>query len=203
MPNYRRADHPGGTYFFTVVTWNRRPLFGEEKARALLRTAIETTRERRPFAVDAVCLLPDHLHTIWTLPDEDRDFSTRWAQIKGRFSRDWCAWMRSAGGGTSPALQEAGTGRAGLAPPNHDRSDYSRPRRGEVKVWQPRFWEHQIRDDEDLRQHVEYIHYNPVKHGHVARPAEWPWSSFRRYVAEGKYDEAWGATEPTDLRGHE
>ncbi|MEW6489726.1 MAG: transposase [Thermodesulfobacteriota bacterium] len=78
MSNYRRADQVGGTYFFTVVTWNRRPLFAEEKARTLLRTAVETTRDRRPFTMDAVCLLPDHLHAIWTLPDGDRDFSTRW-----------------------------------------------------------------------------------------------------------------------------
>ncbi len=212
MPNYRRAHGPGGTFFFTVVTWNRRPLFAEEKARALLRTAIETTRERRPFTIDAVCLLPDHLHAIWTLPDGDRDFSTRWAQIKGRFSHDWLAWVRSGDGGASPARQSGeSTGRAGLAPPNKVQAAhaagsahvFSRPAKGEVKVWQKRFWEHQIRDDEDFRRHVEYIHYNPVKHGHATRPAEWPWSSFHRHVAEGKYDEAWGATEPTDLRGHE
>ena len=155
---YRRAFVPGATYFFTVVTAGRRPVFADVEACDGLREALRRVAERRPFTVDAVVVLPDHLHCLWTLPPDDADYSTRWRLIKTRVTR-------THGAGQS--------------------------------LWQPRYWEHLIRDESDYRQHVEYIHYNPVKHGYAARPSEWPYSSFRRYVREGLYADDWGNTEPT------
>ena len=154
---YRRAFVPGATYFFTVVTAGRRPVFADVEACDGLRNALRRTAEGRPFTVDAVVVLPDHLHCLWTLPPGDADYATRWRLIKTRVTR-------THGGGRS--------------------------------LWQPRYWEHLIRDESDYRQHVEYIHYNPVKHGYVTQASEWPYSSFRRYVREGLYAEDWGSAEP-------
>jgi putative transposase len=237
---YRRVRQPGGAYFFTLVTHERRPLFAEERCRALLRTAIDEARKRRPFAIEAICLLPDHLHAIWKLPDGDSDYSTRWAQIKGRFSHDWLAagdaMGESPGGGaarvggerppyTCGAMGESpggGAARVGAErPPYADRTDaiyvgdpsnvgwaigprgQSRTSRREAPVWQRRFWEHALRDEEDYLRHVEYIHFNPVKHGLAARPMDWEWSSFRRYVREGLFEPTWGEQEPPRIRGLE
>ena len=168
MPEFTRAFAPGGTFFFTVVTHRRRPLFHAQQARALLRTVIEDVRSRRPFDLDAIVLLPDHLHCIWTLPPEDADFSTRWRKIKEVFTR---AWLDT---GAQESRVSAGQRRKGL--------------RG---VWQQRFWEHAIRDESDYEQHMHYIHFNPVKHGHATCPHKWPWSSFARWVREGTYDADW------------
>ena len=154
---YRRAFAPGAIYFFTVVTARRRPLFGDAAACDLLRQALRQVAEQRPFTVNAMVVLPDHLHCLWTLPPDDVDYPTRW-----RLTKTW-------------VTQRYGAGRT---------------------LWQPRYWEHLIRDDTDYRQHVEYIHYNPVKHGHVSRPSQWPHSSFRRYVKAGLYPEDWGSSEP-------
>ncbi len=168
MPNFRRNWVPGGTFFFTVVTAGRAPLFRDESARTLLGASIRRERLSRPFAVDAIVLLPDHLHAIWTLPTGDSDFATRWSAIKSRFTRDWLA----SGGieqGVPPGQQAQG-------------------RRG---VWQARSFEHTIRDEDDLIQHVDYIHFNPVKHGLAKCPSEWPWSSFRRFVRQGDYPIDW------------
>src|SRR5699024_3794864 len=130
--NYRRAFVLGGVLFFTVVTFERRPIFSSDDAVAHLREAFRKVKAARPFTVDAVVVLPDHLHCIWRLPEGDGDYSSRWREIKKAASR-------------------------AIAPRSDDRQ--------ERWAWQRRFWEHVIRDDDDWRRHVEYIHYNPVKHG--------------------------------------
>jgi putative transposase len=164
MPNYRRAKFEGGYYFFTVVTYQRRKLFTEELARECLRQAIDRTRNARPFEIIAFCLLPEHLHCVWKLPEDSADFSTRWASVKGLFSREYCR------------LKD-----------HQDQANFSRERKGEVDIWQRRFWEHQIRDEDDLQRHVDYIHYNPVKHGLVTEVQNWPWSTYHRYLKQGFY----------------
>ncbi len=160
---YRRSRVPGGCYFFTVVTHRRRPLFRNSEAVALLRGAFRHVMARRPFAIDAMVVLPDHLHCLWTLPLGDGDHSSRWRMVKSHFSRHW-----RASGDTQPC-------------------------------WQQRYWEHLIRDDRDFRLHADYIHYNPVKHGYVTRPWDWPGSSFRRAVANGEYPADWGAAGSPDV----
>lgn len=128
-------------------------------------------RGTRPFTVDAWVLLPDHMHCIWTLPEGDGDYSTRWAEIK-RF-------VSSAARGTlhDPSLLT-----------NAGKS------RGESTIWQRRFWEHRIRDQSDFERHVDYIHFNPVKHRYVKTVSEWPHSTFHRYVREGLYPQDWGGS---------
>ncbi len=177
MPEYRRAMVPGGTYFFTVVTFHRKPFLTTELARACLRSAWRDVSRRHPFRTDAICLLPDHLHCIWTLPEGDADFSGRWNAIKGIFSKRYLA----AGG------------RDGVR-------NSSRAGKGEAALWQRRFWERAIRGDGDLRTHTDYIHFNPVQHGHVHRPADWLWSSFHRCVRLGWYERDWGEQEPASLQ---
>jgi putative transposase len=164
MPNYIRARFEGGFYFFTVVTYERKKLFQKELARRCLREAIEKTRSRQPFETIAFCLLFEHLHCIWKLPENDADYSKRWSSIKGRFSKEYLNL----------------NGRRREASP-------SRARKGEVCIWQRRFWEHQIRDENDLQRHIDYIHYNPVKHGLVQKVERWPWSTYHKYVREGFY----------------
>ena len=165
---YRRTKIKGGIYFFTVVTQNRRPFLCQSDNVVLLRQALQYTMQRHPMEIDAFVLLPDHLHSIWTLPDDDHNFSMRWRLIKSYFSR-YCqdSYQNSV--------------------------STSRQNKQERAFWQRRFWEHMIRDDQDFINHVEYIHYNPVKHGLVAAPKEWEYSSFHRYVQAGLYDERWGA----------
>ena len=167
---YRRAALKGGTYFFTLVTYQRRHILCEPDNVALLREVFRAVMAHHPLTIDAFVLLPDHLHCIWTLPQADHDFSTRWRLIKSAFSRR-------------------------CQPKYTQRPSASRLRKGEQAVWQRRFWEHTIRDDKDLKQHVEYIHYNPVKHGLAGAPKDWEFSSFHRYVREGVYDIRWGETE--------
>jgi REP-associated tyrosine transposase len=180
MADYRRWYVPGGTYFFTVVTLYRMPLFRHDDARLLLGNAMRSVREELAYKTVACVLLHDHLHCIWTLPEGDDDYSTRWKRIKSEFTREWLG----RGGEESP-----------VSPAKR-----ARGRRG---VWQPRFWEHTIEDEEDLQSHFDYVHYNPLKHGYVKRLADWPWSSFHRYVAEGHYPPDWGSTEPPHLGGLE
>ena len=168
MPDYRRAQIEGGCYFFTVVTAERRPILTRDDVRRALRSGIERVRERMPFAIDAWVLLPDHMHCIRTLPDGDRDFSKRWSMIKRLVSQQVC-------GAHGAPYRTA-----------------SHRRRRESGFWQRRFWEHSIRDEEDFRRHVDYVHWNPVKHGLVNRVAEWPYSSFRRLVRDGVYPVGWG-----------
>jgi putative transposase len=168
MTRYRRIT-AGSTFFFTIVTYRRRPILCNDAVRAALRQAIHDVRVKRPFSLDALVLLPDHLHCIWTLPDGDSDYSTRWSQIKALVSL--------------------------ACPDQHDGtpllSRLARARR-EAGVWQRRFWEHRIRDEADLERHVDYIHYNPVRHGHAAHAGDWPFSTFWRYAREGIYSADWG-----------
>ena len=158
MPNYTRPKLPGATVFFTVGLADRRSAALVDHV-GVLRDAVRKTREERAFHIDAWVVLPDHLHAVWTLPDGDFDFSTRWSVIKARFSRS------------------AGTG--------HRRK--SHVKRRERGLWQRRFWEHHIRSDEDYSTAVRYCHINPVKHGLVERPEDWPFSSIHREIAAGRW----------------
>jgi putative transposase len=169
--DYRRATTPGATYFFTVVTNQRQPIFQHLETIELLRQAFRTVKQKHPFSLDAIVVLPDHLHCIWTLPSGDADFSTRWRLIKGEFSRRCPEQYRQ-------------------------QRSLSRLRKGEQAIWQRRFWEHQIRDEVDFDRHVDYIHYNPVKHGLVAAPRDWAYSSFHRAVQRGYCQADWGAEGP-------
>jgi putative transposase len=163
MPNYIRAKFEGGYYFFTVVTYCRKQLFTEETARNILRQAITVTQSRHPFEMIAICLLPEHLHCVWKLPEGDANFSIRWSSIKGIFSREY---LRTNGQKHIPL---------------------SRADKGEVCLWQQRFWEHQIRDEKDLQRHIDYIHYNPVKHNLAESAENWPWSTYHQFLKEGLY----------------
>jgi len=177
MSRYRRVAAAGGCFFFTVVTERRRRFLTDEASRRWLREAIEVTRVDHPFAIDAWVLLPDHLHCIWTLPHGDSDFSTRWRLIKRRFSQR-----------AKPLLQR------------DDWLSRSKRKHREATIWQRRFWEHRIRDDRDYQAHMDYIHFNPVKHGLVTRVSDWPFSSFHRHVAAGVYPPDWAA-EPRAANG--
>lgn len=169
MPEYRRAWTSGGTFFFTVVTYNRYPILAQEPAIDLLHRCFHTVIIERPFQMDALVILPDHLHCIWTLPDNDSDFSTRWKRIKTTFTKRYS-------GDKADDIPE------------------SMRKKKERGVWQRRFWEHMIRDQEDFNRHCDYIHYNPVKHGLVGLPTEWKHSSFMEFVKQGYYPENWGHT---------
>jgi putative transposase len=163
MTNYRRNFLPGGSFFFTVNLADRQLRLLTEHIEEL-RAAFRETRERHPFTTDAVVVLPDHLHTIWTLPDGDRDFATRWRLIKSTFSRHLATDEPIS---TSRAIKR------------------------ERGIWQRRYWEHTICDEDDFARHVDYIHINPVKHGLVTRVGDWPYSSFHRMVKLGIYPEDW------------
>ena len=159
MTNYRRNFVLGGSYFFTVNLADRRLGLLVENI-GLLRAAFRSVRERHPFTIDAAVVLPDHLHMIWTMPDRDADFALRWRLIKSAFSH-------------------------GL--PSGEAVSGSRSAKGERGIWQRRYWEHTLRDQDDFARHLDYIHFNPVKHGHAARVGDWPYSSFRRWVRLGAY----------------
>jgi putative transposase len=164
MSQYRRVKVAGSVFFFTVVLAERSSsLLVDQIDR--LRQAYRTVQLRRPFETIAICVLPDHLHALWVLPDGDADFSSRWSLIKSAFSR-----------GLGPA-------------PSRSMSKIAKREKG---IWQRRYWEHAIRDDADFERHVDYIHFNPVKHGHVTRVADWPHSSFHRYVERGLLAPDWG-----------
>lgn len=167
MPRYIRSFVPGGTFFFTVTLLERQRRLLVERI-DLLREAFSLVQAHKPFTLDAVVILPDHLHCIWTLPSGDADFSSRWHAIKAGFSR-------------------------GIA--SGERLSERRIKKGERGIWQRRFWEHAIRDERDFGRHADYIHYNPVKHGHAQRTADWPFSSFRRYVERGICPLDWGGSD--------
>ena len=173
MSDYRRYFVPGGTYFFTLVMQGRATVFLDARARKILGDVLRECQEKHPFTVVAMVLLPEHLHCIWTLPPGDDDYPVRWNVSKGKFTYKW--------------LRSGGTERPCNASRRRER------RRG---VWQRRYWEHTIKDETDLENHFDYIHYNPVKHGLVTRPRDWPWSSFQRYVELGHYPIDWGYTDP-------
>jgi putative transposase len=170
MSQYRRA-RTGSTYFFTLVSYERRPILCDEPIRKLLRLAAQNVRARRPFAIDAWVLMPDHLHCVWTLPQGDTDYSTRWAQIKRTVSR-FC----------DPDMH--------VPRPTTE----SRRKHRDSVIWQRRFYEHQIVDERDFARHVDYVHFNPVRHGCVASAAAWPFSTFHRYVRAGILSADWGGS---------
>lgn len=174
MSDYRRAYLKGGTFFFTVVTYKRYPIFKEDAAIDLLRECFQTTMASYPFRTDAIVVLPDHLHTIWTLPDNDPDFSIRWKRIKGTLCRHYR-------GCSTEDISE------------------SMRRKKEKGVWHRRFWEHMIRDQADFNRLCDYIHYNPVKHGLVSSPLEWKNSSFKKFADEGLYHRDWGQSAAKEL----
>jgi putative transposase len=193
---YRRAKIPGGTYFFTVVTYRREKILCTPVNVMLLRQIFKKIMERHPFNIDAFVLLPDHLHCIWTLPQGDFDFSMRWRLIKSYFTRKCqkpVGWVEERHE-VKPALNPTQSRPVGWVEQSETQQKISsRLKKKEQTIWQRRFWEHLIRDDQDLIRHVEYIHYNPVKHGLVKAPMDWEYSSFHRYMRDGVYNSEWGA----------
>ena len=163
MPNYRRVWVPGGTYFFTVNLLERRRTLLTDHIDSL-RNAFAQAKEARPFSMQAYVVLPDHLHCLWRLPPGDDDIATRWRHIKATFSRSL---------------------------PKVERLSERRRRKSERGIWQRRYWERVMRDEADYRFHFDYIHYNPVKHGHAASAADWPHSRFRQWLSRGVYPEGW------------
>jgi putative transposase len=172
MPYYRRAKLKGGAFFFTVALADRS---GDLLIRHVdrLRRMYRSVQARHPFETIAICILPDHIHAIWALPEGDADFPLRWSLIKSAFSR-------------------------GLA--HEGRRTASKVAKRERGLWQRRYWEHAIRGDADLARHVDYIHFNPVKHGYVSRVIDWPHSSFPRYVSDGILPADWGG-DARDIAG--
>ena len=166
MGDYLRIYHANATYFFTLATHKRRPVFADADNVSQLRRAFAAVRRKRPFALDAIVVLPDHLHCLWRMTG-DPDFSVRWQMIKTHVTR--------------------GIGLRGAY--------------GNKQIWQPRFWEHLIRDQYDFERHLDYIHFNPLRHGYVAAPGDWPYSSFMRYVERGWYPPDWGRSEPECIKG--
>jgi putative transposase len=172
VPPYLRAKIKGSVFFFTVVLADRHSsLLVDEIDR--FRRSYRGVQQGRPFETIAICVLPDHLHALWALPDGDADFSTRWSLIKSAFSRGF--------------------------DPTQSRSS-SKVAKREKGIWQRRYWEHAIRDDADLERHVDYIHFNPVKHGYATRVSDWPHSSFHRYVEGGLLAADWGG-DMRDIKG--
>ena len=163
---YRRAKTEGGTYFFTVNLADRRQSTLVQHVEQL-RSAIRVVKDRHPFTIEAIVIMPEHLHTIWTLPEDDNDYPTRWALIKAGFSR---------------ALAK------------DEPISESRYNKGERGIWQRRYWEHLIRDDEDFARHVDYIHFNPVKHGHAVNPIDWAYSSLHRFISAGTVPASWDSS---------
>jgi putative transposase len=170
MPNYRRNFVPGGSYFFTVNLADRQQQLLTQHIE-FLRTAFRYTQKRHPFTIEAIVILLEHLHAIWGLPEGDADFAVRWRLIKTEFSR---------------------------ALPEGEGVSQSRFSKGERGIWQRRYWEHTLRDEEDFERHVNYIHFNPVKHGHVSRVKDWPHSSFHRMVREGVLPDDWAGDARDD-----
>jgi putative transposase len=175
MPSYRRHYREGGSYFFTVVTQHRQKILLNEDIRKSLRASITEVRKTLPFKVEAWVLLPDHLHCIWTLPENDDNYSLRWLLIKRGVSKRCKNYFDAK------------------------KQSTSRKSRNESTIWQRRFWEHHIRDDEDFERCMNYVHINPVQHGYVKRPIDYLYSTFHRCVKLGIYVQDWGSNplEPT------
>ena len=172
MPNYRRANISGASYFFTVNLLERESSLLIDEI-ILLRESVKKVKDKYPFEINAWVVLPDHMHTVWTLPPGDCDFPVRWRLIKTHFSR---------------------------ALPCNEKINDNRLKRSERGIWQRRYWEHLIRNESDYKNHIEYCYINPVKHGHVSSVKEWPYSSFHRDVKKGIFPENW-AGEDTIFEG--
>ena len=160
MSEYRRLFIKGGMYFFTLVTYQRQPILCEEPALIRLKSAFQYVKNKHHFRMHALVILPDHLHCIWQLPEDDDNFSIRWNMFKRYFSIGMPSTI------------------------SHRR---------EKIIWQRRFWEHLIRNEGDLNRCLDYIHYNPVKHGYVNRPCDWHNSTFKKHVDLGHYELSWGS----------
>ena len=169
MPEYRREQIHGATVFITFVTFDRIPILTSPISRRILGDVWRNVAKRRPFTTDAICLLPDHIHILMTLPENDQDYSLRIREIKRLFTAEYLATYDE------------------IVPRNR-----SRINKKEATIWQRRFWEHTIKDEQDYQNHFDYIHYNPVKHGLVKCVSLWAWSSFHRYVSLGVYEPGWG-----------
>lgn len=174
MTEYRRSTVPEGSYFFTVNCAQRQNNRILTDHIATLRDSFRLVKQARPFAIDAIVILPDHLHCIWTLPEGDSDYKTRWSLIKANFSRQL---------------------------PKTERRSVSRVKRRERGIWQRRYWEHTLTDEEDFARHVDYIHANPLKHGYVKQVRDWPYSSFHKFVERGIYTLDWAGSvdEPIQM----
>ena len=164
MPNYRRLYYPGGMYFFTINLQDRSKTLLIDHI-DFLREAITESRNNLKYHIAAMVVLPEHLHLIMALPPGGLDFSNRIRLLKSGFSRRL---------------------------PAHDPVSQSHLSKGERGIWQRRFWEHLIRDEEDLENHINYIHFNPVKHGYVTKPTDWPYSSIHRFIEKGWRPSDWG-----------
>ena len=173
MPNYRRLWVPGGTFFFTVNLLERRHKRLLVEHIDGLRASFRDARRAKSFDVIAIAVMPEHLHCLWRLPEGDADNASRWARIKSGFSR--------------------------RLPLGERRSDVRIGKR-ERGIWQRRFWEHMIVDEEDCQSHIDYIHINPVKHGYVRRAVDWPYSSLHRYVAAGQLPVDWACDPGLAIR---
>jgi len=161
---YRRTRVKGSTYFFTVNLANRKSTLLIDEIDQL-KQVVNAVKKRHPFKLDALVLLPDHLHAIWTLPNNDRDYAKRWMLIKAGFSR---------------RISKS------------EKINKSRQKKGERGIWQRRYCEHLIRDDDDYEKHVNYIHHNPVKHDYVDKAIDWPYSTIHKYIAKGVLTRDWG-----------
>jgi putative transposase len=164
---YRRTFIPGGSYFFTIVTKRRQKLFVSDTNVEVLRQAFRNVMKKRPFNIDAAVVLPDHLHFVWTLPANDADYPTRWRLIKTWFTKH-CEHKYQFG------------------------LNASQVKRGEQAIWQHRYWEHLLQNEVDFEWHINYIHYNPVKHNYVNKPFDWKYSSLHKYVKQGIISDKWG-----------
>jgi putative transposase len=172
MANYRRAWHPGGTYFFTVNLLQRQGNNLLVRHIDVLRKVVASVRQRHPFRIHGWTVMPDHLHCVIELPMNDDDFATRWRLIKMEFSK---------------------------ALPRIERISQVRAKRGERGIWQRRYWEHLIRNEADYRAHMDYVHINPVKHGLVKHVADWPYSTFHRLAEQGVYPPDWAGGDEENV----
>ncbi|MDR6228855.1 putative transposase [Pseudomonas sp. SORGH_AS199] len=168
--DYRRSRAAGGIFFFTLNLNDRSATLLVDHIGSL-KQAVREVKVRHPFDILAMVVLPDHLHALWRLPDDDGDYPLRWSLIKAGFSRQL------------PPLETV---------------NLSRRLKRERGVWQRRYWEHRIRDEQDLQRHFDYIHFNPVKHGHAPRAVEWPHSSIHRYVRAGVLPVDWAGQRDED-----
>lgn len=171
MPKYIRSYKEGAYYFFTLISYNRRKILCEDDFLIAFKNSIRQVQQQYPFEIIAWVQLPDHIHCIWKMPENDADYSIRWSQIK-RLTTQACSQYYLT----------------------YDELSYSKIKRNERGIWQRRFLEHQIRDEPDFVRHMDYIHYNPVKHGLVEKVVDWPYSSFHRCVRQGFYVEDWGGS---------
>ena len=170
MPRYIRSSAQGGIYFFTLVAYERRKILCNDDFLHAFRQSIKHIQQQYPFEILAWVQMPDHLHCIWQLPIDDSNFSMRWSQIK-RLTTKACPQYHLSLNNLSA----------------------SKMKRNEKGIWQRRFYEHKIRNEQDLITHMDYLHYNPVKHGVVDNVMDWQYSSFHRLVREGSYPADWGS----------